>query len=141
MQREHNPVAESADRRGTILMVEDDADLREAQSLLLQQQGYLVFEAADGVQALAVLRRVRPDVIVLDLQMPHMTGWQFLERLRFHPTFHDIPVCVASGEQIDADLEVAAALRKPVSVTLLLETMRELCPPQAGSQPLRSLKR
>ena len=138
MAQVRNPVAEFPDRRGTILVVEDDHDLRELQSLMLRLQGYLVFEAADGVQALAVLRRVRPDVILLDLQMPNMTGWQFIERLRVDPSFDEIPICVVTAELVPGNLKVAGVVRKPFQGSVLLEAIREICSP---AQPLRNLKR
>ena len=118
-------------------MVEDDADLRELQALILRMQGYLVFEASDGLEALNVLRRVQPDLILLDLQMPGMTGWQFLERLRSKPV--RVPICVLSAEPVDSSLDMDAVLRKPVLAPVLLDTVRQLCQPSV--QLLRSLKR
>jgi CheY-like chemotaxis protein len=142
LEKARNSPNDVPDRRGAILVVEDDRDLREMQSLMLRLQGYLVFEAQDGVEALAVLRRVRPDLILLDLQMPRMTGWQFLERLQGHPRFGDIAVCLVSAEPIDPQVKVAAVLRKPFLGPALLEVVRELCPvPVVTNQIARSLNR
>jgi CheY-like chemotaxis protein len=120
------PVAASSDAAGVVLLVDDDRDVRELHSLLLRLSGYVVFEACDGVEALALLRRVRPHVILLDLQMPNMDGRQFLERLRSRPDRADVPVCVVSGQPLDETIRVDAFLRKPFVEPALLEMVERL---------------
>src|SRR3954467_228686 len=78
-----------------VLVVDDDADVRELISLVLSQAGYEVDEAADGFAALTKLSRYRPDVVVTDLRMPGMTGVDLLQRIR---RIHgDVPVILATG--------------------------------------------
>jgi CheY-like chemotaxis protein len=66
----------------TVLLVDDEPDIRAIARLQLEAAGYTVHEAADGVEALDLLRRVAADVILLDLDMPRMDGLKFLEALR-----------------------------------------------------------
>ncbi len=66
----------------TLLIVEDDAITREVLADLLHQAGYLVIWTANGAEALAFLSTMRPDLILLDMLMPVLDGWHFLEQLK-----------------------------------------------------------
>lgn len=79
-----------------ILIVEDNADLRELGRMLLVAQGYEVRGAEDGFEGLAALKQSLPDIIISDLQMPNMNGFEFLSVVRRR--FPIIPVIVISGE-------------------------------------------
>jgi CheY-like chemotaxis protein len=79
-----------------ILIVEDDTSLREFGKLLLGAQGYEVLCAEDGFEGLAALKRSLPDIIISDLRMPNMNGFEFLSVVRRR--FPTIPVIVISGE-------------------------------------------
>jgi two-component system chemotaxis response regulator CheY len=81
----------------TILLVEDEVEIRTLARLQLESDGYSVSEAADGVEALALLHGVEPDVILLDLDMPRMNGLSFLERLRAGERA-PVPVVVFSAD-------------------------------------------
>ncbi len=110
--------------RPTILLVEDDADSRGTLAAILLAEGYDVLTAGDGREALEMLARERPALIVLDLIMPGMDGWQFLQRLNRDDDFAMIPVVVASA----ADREpagVAGFFAKPLDVSGLLKTVRD----------------
>jgi CheY-like chemotaxis protein len=79
-----------------ILIVEDEPSLRELGRMLLVAQGYEVRGAADGFEGLAALKQSLPDIIISDLQMPNMNGFEFLSVVRRR--FPIIPVIVISGE-------------------------------------------
>lgn len=79
-----------------ILIVEDDPSLQELGKTLLSAQGYEVGGAADGFEGLTALKQSLPDIIISDLQMPNMNGFEFLSVVRRR--FPDIPVIVISGE-------------------------------------------
>ncbi len=79
-----------------ILIVEDNAGLRELGRMLLVAQGYEVRGAEDGFEGLAALKQSLPDIIISDLQMPNMNGFEFLSVVRRR--FPTIPVIVISGE-------------------------------------------
>jgi CheY-like chemotaxis protein len=117
-----------------ILIVEDDRDLREALTEVLRDEGYEVAGAAHGGEALDLLRGRfhRPALILLDLTMPVMNGWQFRAEQRRDPGLFDIPVVVLSAgdhlvEQMGA-LEIQEYVRKPIDLVHLLATIERHCP-------------
>ena len=111
------PIAPRA--TGSILVVEDDDDTREALGQLLRGQGHHVLDAPNGVEALDVLRWLRPALIITDLSMPIMTGWQLLERLAGDARWSDIPVIVLSADSPPPQQDLCF-LQKPVSAAVLL---------------------
>ena len=80
-----------------ILVVDDDEEIRIFLATLFSDEGALVFEAADGVQALAVAARKQPDLITLDLSMPGKDGIEAFCDLRRSPDTEEIPVCIITG--------------------------------------------
>ena len=122
--------------RKTVMVVEDDADIREGLSALLDAEGYPVMMAGDGREALDVLANgtPTPGLILLDLMMPRMNGWQFLEAVKDAPRAARIPIVVMSAYRendrriSDAALDRRVAfLRKPVDVKLLLKLIQHYC--------------
>lgn len=79
-----------------LLVVDDDASVLQVSSLIFKDEGYEVRTVSDGFQALVELRRSMPDVIVSDLAMPNMSGFEFLSVVRHR--FPHIPVVAISGE-------------------------------------------
>jgi CheY-like chemotaxis protein len=75
-----------------VLVVEDDDDTREMLGVLLSAHGYEVMAAANGQEALDAMRRRRPCIVVLDMQMPVMTGWEFRRQQTADPELSDVPV-------------------------------------------------
>jgi CheY-like chemotaxis protein len=80
-----------------ILVVEDDEAIRGLVSDVLRDDGYHVAEASNGVEALERVRDQRPDLIVLDLMMPIMDGWAFVEECRRKACCNDVPILVTSA--------------------------------------------
>jgi CheY-like chemotaxis protein/signal transduction histidine kinase len=92
--------ASDANRKRTVLVVDDDHDLRETMRDVLEEEGYAVETASNGQEALDCLRDGNsPEVVVLDLMMPVMDGWHFLDEIKRDPTLADIPVVVMSASQ------------------------------------------
>lgn len=81
----------------TILVIDDAAIFREPITTALEHHGYRAIAAASGLQALKLLESTRPDLIILDLVMPGMDGWEFLKRLRRRPAFADLPVILLTA--------------------------------------------
>jgi CheY-like chemotaxis protein len=109
-----------------VLVVEDDDLTRDVLRLLLQRAGCRVTTAAHGREALACLQAARPDLILLDLMMPVMSGWEFRERQRQDAALAAIPVVVltaAADPESAAPLAAAAYLSKPVEPLDLLEAV------------------
>ena len=84
-------------RRRRILLIEDDAELREAMQETLALRGHEVVPAGNGRDALREMRLARPDLVILDLMMPVMDGWQFRAELKRDPALADVPIVVISG--------------------------------------------
>lgn len=108
-----------------ILIVEDDADLRESVAQTLAGEGYDVATARNGREALELIARTRPDLILLDLMMPVMSGWEFRERQLRHPELASIPVVVmtATPSLEAAAIDAVDLLLKPVRLNDLLATV------------------
>jgi CheY-like chemotaxis protein len=122
----------SRTERSTVLVVDDDADLRELTATYLQAHGYRTRTAANGFEALAVLKRDRPSALVVDLQMPLMNGAQLHRRLQRQPGRAGIPFILVSGatnaEEVGRSLGVTAVLLKPVNPAGLLTALAKCCP-------------
>jgi type II secretory ATPase GspE/PulE/Tfp pilus assembly ATPase PilB-like protein/CheY-like chemotaxis protein len=97
--------SEGRGRGASVLMVEDEDQLRRVMKDLLQREGYRVAEARDGIQALDEVDRFAPDVIILDLNLPGIDGYSVLAQLRSRPATRDIPVMVLTAKG-DEDNEV-----------------------------------
>jgi CheY-like chemotaxis protein len=121
---------------GTVLLVEDDVDVREAVSDTLQDAGYRVLSARHGKEALELLRSggSRPCLILLDLMMPVMDGWQFRELQSKDPALSDIPVVALSAHGGLHALDAADHLRKPVQLRALMEVVQRFCGAGAGGR-------
>ncbi|WP_066249995.1 response regulator transcription factor [Neobacillus drentensis] len=80
-----------------VLLVDDDANIRELIHLFLKKEGFELYEASDGLQALQLLEKVKIDLAVIDIMMPNMDGWELCKELR---EFSDIPILMltAKGE-------------------------------------------
>jgi CheY-like chemotaxis protein len=109
----------------TLLIVEDDADLRHLFRTALALAGYRVQEARDGLEALKLLDCDPPDLVVLDLGLPIVTGLEVREEIAAHAHTRDIPVVVVTGSLVAPEtLDVACVLYKPVKIDSLLQTVK-----------------
>ncbi|GIW78645.1 MAG: two-component hybrid sensor and regulator [Gemmatales bacterium] len=87
----------------SVLVVDDDFSMRELLRYLLRELDCSVREAANGLAALSILAEQKPDLILLDLMMPVMDGFQFLEEVRRHSDCQDIPIVVLSAMELSAE--------------------------------------
>jgi CheY-like chemotaxis protein len=122
-----------------VLLVEDDDPIREVFAEMLSLEGFAVRTAANGREALAVLHQWRPDVILLDLDMPEMDGRAFRAEQRRLPQLAAIPVVVLSAvthAASVAELQVAEVLRKPCNIEALVTAIRRVIDgwPQGGQR-------
>lgn len=125
----------------TVLLVEDNPDLRHIYALLLRHGGYRVVVAHNGAEALSMLQQEAVDLIVMDLVMPTMNGWEAARALKGQPRTAGIPILAAtvhvlelSGMPDAADLFVGY-LAKPFPPTdLLQEVVARIGPPLDPSE-------
>jgi CheY-like chemotaxis protein len=108
-----------------VLVVDDDASVCDLVQIVLEEEGYRVQTASDGVAAMQRIAERRPDIVLLDLRMPKMDGWAFLSTRRQDPTWADLPIVLLSGAlNRAADAEaVRACLPKPFDLDDLIETV------------------
>ncbi len=115
-----------------VLVIEDDSSIRDGVVMVLEIEGFEVREATDGREALEVLDGWQPDIILLDLMMPVMTGWDFRQAQLNNGTIAAIPVIVMTGctslEREVAALQPAGFLQKPASAQAMLDKIRSVFP-------------
>ena len=122
-----------------ILIVDDDPDMRDALTIILESRGYEIINAQDGIEALANLKAERPDLMILDLLMPKMDGFAVLKELQDArwSMYRETPILILSSVREEASrrryqLETALELgvddyiEKPVSPDILLERVGNL---------------
>jgi CheY-like chemotaxis protein len=124
---------------GRVLVVDDEPDVLLLCRLNLQQRGHELLEAADGSAALELARDRHPDVIVLDLMLPGISGYDVLEALQRDAGTTDIPVLVLTAKSLRADRErshglgASAFLTKPFLPNELCEMVDSLVGPRHGA--------
>ncbi len=119
--------------RAPVLLVDDDADIRETFEILLGDEGYGVVTASDGARAVEQLERHgRPCLILLDLMMPVMDGRAFLERLGQDSRFSQTPVVILSAGSMVQPPQGYEVLRKPIAWQQLLAVLEKHCTPKSG---------
>jgi CheY-like chemotaxis protein len=112
-----------------VLVVEDHDDSREMLEEFLAQEGFAVESATNGLKALErLLHGPLPDVVLLDLMMPVMTGWDLMARMEQDATLRTVPVVVVSGAGATRPNPrgIFASIPKPLDLNLLMETLGRL---------------
>jgi GAF domain-containing protein/CheY-like chemotaxis protein len=118
-----------------ILVVDDDATVRELVERHLERAGFAVVTARGGQEGLRLVRELRPAAVTLDIMMPDLDGWTVLAAIKGDPALASIPVVLMSiAEEKNRGYALGAAdyLVKPVDRTKLVETLTSICGPAAG---------
>lgn len=119
----------------SVLVVDDDPMKRQLLRMILERAGFGVAEASDGAEALLSLDSVVPDLMTLDVMMPHMDGFAVCEQVRQNPKTAALPIIIVSaradGGSIREGLAAGADryLPQPVMPDKLIRTVNELLPP------------
>ncbi|MCL0078934.1 response regulator [Dehalococcoidia bacterium] len=134
-----------------ILVIDDDPDILEALTTVLQSQGYQVATARDGVEGLDKLKTSKPDLIILDLIMPRMDGFEMYKRLKDpdRPDYGDIPILLLTSLreessrrrfELETGMEMAVDdyVEKPISPQIMLERVEKLLQKAAQAEILIS---
>ncbi|MCH6588731.1 MAG: response regulator, partial [Proteobacteria bacterium] len=122
----------------TVLVIDDDPNVRDLLSRHLDKSGYRVATASAGADGLKRAREIQPDAITLDVLMPGMDGWAVLTALKDDEALSDIPVIMVSileDRNLGYSLGAADYLTKPVEHARLLSVLRKHCPAK-GSGPV-----
>jgi CheY-like chemotaxis protein len=93
--------------RATILIADDSSDIRTIMRYLLTDLGFAVVEAADGHEAVRLARQCQPALILLDLCMPGIDGWEVTARLRADPALEEVPILAMTAYHVSAAIRAA----------------------------------
>jgi CheY-like chemotaxis protein len=115
-----------------VLIVDDDIRNRKLIRVILENNGYTTFEAGDGREAIAILKKEKPDLILMDLMMPEMSGEEAIKAIRAMPEFKETPVVVLSAtalaeeiERIRSEVEINGYITKPIKLDNFINTIKE----------------
>ena len=117
------------------LVIDDSAETRDVYALILELEGFAVVQARNGQEGVARAVESRPDIIITDLSMPIMDGWETIRRLRADQRTRSIPIIVCSGLDGEHGLESSRAdalLAKPCPLDALMVEVRRLLSPRAA---------
>jgi DNA-binding response OmpR family regulator len=110
-----------------VLLIDDGKDIRTLLREALSGAGYSIVEASDGAAGLDLAASDRPDIVVLDLVLPGLSGWDVIRRMRANPTLAQVPILAISAEShesMDGDdaylLGCNSFMRKPVKISALI---------------------
>lgn len=115
-----------------VVMVEDEINIAEAIRFLLSQEGWRVETLANGGGAVEVIRKVMPDLVILDVMLPGKSGFEILHELRADSLFADMPILMltARGQSRDREMAekagVSRFMTKPFSNAEMLDAVRDL---------------
>ncbi len=108
-----------------VLVVEDEAYLCDLIADVLASDGHITRTASNGREALALLEERKPQLILLDLMMPIMDGWEFMSRMQSHPEWRDIPVIIVTAiydaRRTQQEIGAKAVLTKPFDIDQITE--------------------
>jgi DNA-binding response OmpR family regulator len=116
-----------------VVCVEDEPEMIDLVRLILAKEGFEVVGVSGGLEGLATIERLQPDLVLLDLMMPDMDGWEVYRRMKANPTISSIPVIVvtAKAQSIDKVLGLQVAkvddyITKPFGPAQLLKSIEKV---------------
>ncbi len=115
-----------------ILIVDDEEFFIQPIKILLERNGFEIFTANDGMNGLQQARKLRPDLIMLDLMLPGLDGYQVCRLLKYDEKFKDIPVVIVSAKDTDHDKQLGiksgadSYITKPVNPSQLISEFSNL---------------
>ncbi|HNP70534.1 MAG TPA: response regulator [Kouleothrix sp.] len=125
----------------TILVVDDSSDIRTVVRYSLTDRGFQVIEASDGPQAIQLARQHRPALILLDLCIPGIDGWEVASRLRSDPALEDIPIVAMTAYDVSSAIRAAQTagcqkvVAKPFDLVEMAHTVARLVSPAELPRP------
>lgn len=123
-----------------VLLVDDDHDSRTICSTILAHSGYTILQAEDGLEGVRLAREVKPDLILMDVTLPRLNGWQATEQIKGSPETSEILVVMLTARVMDADRALAhragcdSFLPKPCSPTRVLQEVKRLIGPPLAAE-------
>ncbi len=134
--------AESEKQAKYIVYVEDDARTVDLVKIVLRREGYVVTGAPNGREGLKLIAEVKPDLVLLDLMMPDMDGWEVYQTLRAQDATRDLPVIIITAKAASIDkvlgLHIAKVndyITKPFAPNDLVQAVRKVLAHRTTTQP------
>lgn len=118
--------------RGRILIVEDEESLMKLESIILSSKGFSVTGCPDGISALEEIDRNPPDLVILDIMLPDIDGFEVCRRIRSHPVSGSVPVIMLTARKNSQDIDrgvqtgADAYITKPFKSAQLISTIDQL---------------
>lgn len=116
-------------KKPSVLVVDDYLDGREMVAEYLAFRGFVVCEASDGIEALELARRLQPEIVLMDLRMPGMDGWEATRRLKRDPKTCHIPIVALTAHALTLEINTArqagcdAVIAKPCDISVLADSL------------------
>src|SRR5262245_51558087 len=116
-------------KKPSVLVVDDYLDGREMVAEYLAFRGFVVCEASDGIEALELARRLQPEIVLMDLRMPGMDGWEATRRLKRDPKTCHIPIVALTAHALTPEINTArqagcdAVIAKPCDISVLADSL------------------
>ncbi len=117
----------------TIMVVDDEPDIVYLISKMLKKEGYNVIDAKNGDEAFAKMKSAKPDLVLLDVMMPGMNGWEVSKKMKTNPEYKSIPIAMLTVKSSTEDMEKSfsyahcdAHIAKPLIKENMLNTIRWL---------------
>lgn len=105
-----------------ILIIDDDPTIQKLISEVLKREGFDVRVATDGIDGMVTIKKDKPDLLVLDVMMPELNGYDVCHSLKFNPKFKDLPIIILTSREQELDPRLGAVMG--------IEYMHKSCAPQ-----------
>ncbi len=122
-----------------ILLVEDNPDVRDFLKATLESDGFQVFTAANGIKLISNIRIEKPDLILLDIELPWVDGFELCKAVKAHPDYRRIPIIFVSVRTREEDIRAGMAcgaddyITKPIDIDHFFRTIRKHLPVAQGT--------
>lgn len=117
------------DKKPSVLCIDDNEDVRKYISIILENEGYSVFQADDGIKGIEAYKSLNPDIVITDLKMPNMDGYEILKRIKEDSQNTPVIVITGNGNKEDAikamNNKASAFIEKPFSTEILYPIVNE----------------
>jgi two-component system, OmpR family, response regulator VicR len=134
-------MSDNSTPKRVVVCIEDEKEMIDLVKLILEQQGFQVFGADGGAEGLKQIEKVEPDLVLLDLMMPGMDGWEVYQKMKASESMRTIPVVIvtAKAQPIDKVLGLHIAkvddyVTKPFGPRELLESVQRVLAPKATAE-------
>lgn len=123
------------DKKNKVLLVDDDKQILSSLRVYLELENYEVYTASNGLEAIKQIKECKPEIVVLDIMMPEMDGFEVLEKMKAEKEYRDIPVIMLTAKSQDIDvlkgyrMGASSYMTKPFNLNELVENIELILHP------------